>query len=519
MSKKVLLIESDLGLAAILDIVIRKKFDAEVICKTSATAAAEFLQRHHDFSCIIVDDDAPKGATNKMIKAVQQLDRSIPVIALVNPIATGFDGKFVYAKVTKPDVTTTIEQILKNFLDEHNKDENSIIGSILAPFFFIRLESIYYFNRLDVDFYIKLSEDKILKLFEAGSFFGKEDYDKYNGKGVEGLYALKDELPTLIDRLFQNYKALFDLNFYTCADNLVNLINAQEVYSDSETGQIIDKVAKSLLKAEENSLGYDEGVSVCKETLSTISKTIGKFGITPSTQNLTKATVLLSLAFIKKSPMLGGLLEKMQAISAETEDSYLVDHSLFLANLTCVIAGVMGWNSNLTYYKLTLASFIHDMPLKNPKLAKFRSLQELMSKCDIFSEEELQGYINHPYEAAKMIESFRMIPPDIASIVLEHHERPDGMGFPRKINYNSITPLGKLFIVSHDIVSYIFNKEKNQSALSSKNKEERPDKLNSNLITFLNQHRMLYQMGDFKHIFDAIWNNLVNTSNPKSSIL
>jgi hypothetical protein len=46
---------------------------------------------------------------------------------------------------------------------------------------------------------------------------------------------------------------------------------------------------------------------------------------------------------------------------------------------------------------------------------------------------------------------------------------------------------------------------------------ESAKKDNWNMVSFLNQHRLLYQYGVFKDIFTAMWNQLVNANNSKAA--
>ena len=47
------------------------------------------------------------------------------------------------------------------------------------------------------------------------------------------------------------------------------------------------------------------------------------------------------------------------------------------------------------------------------------------------------------------------IPSDVDIIVLQHHERPNGTGFPKGLRSNQIAPLASVFIVAHDIVDQL----------------------------------------------------------------
>ncbi len=56
------------------------------------------------------------------------------------------------------------------------------------------------------------------------------------------------------------------------------------------------------------------------------------------------------------------------------------------------------------------------------------------------------------------LERIQEIPPDVDLLIMQHHELPDGTGFPRHLSAKQISPLGALFIVAHELVHYIYEK-------------------------------------------------------------
>jgi response regulator RpfG family c-di-GMP phosphodiesterase len=117
----------------------------------------------------------------------------------------------------------------------------------------------------------------------------------------------------------------------------------------------------------------------------------------------------------------------------------------------------MDWKSDTTYQKLTLAAMLHDLPISNQDLARIDSLKELESKKGQFTPKEIDSFKTHSDTAAKLARSMNDIPPDVDVILLEHHERPDGEGFPRKISSSRIGALSVIFIVAHDLVRFILD--------------------------------------------------------------
>ena len=54
-------------------------------------------------------------------------------------------------------------------------------------------------------------------------------------------------------------------------------------------------------------------------------------------------------------------------------------------------------------------------------------------------------------------------PNDLESIILTHHERPNGKGFPHSLTSSQLGALPSLFIVAHDLANYLWIREKSAS--------------------------------------------------------
>jgi response regulator RpfG family c-di-GMP phosphodiesterase len=112
----------------------------------------------------------------------------------------------------------------------------------------------------------------------------------------------------------------------------------------------------------------------------------------------------------------------------------------------------MTWDSQNTHYKLALAGMLHDVALPNPDWALFETEGDLSG----LSASELEEYRRHPLLAGEMASQLADFPGDVDYIIAQHHELPDGSGFPRGLNHTKISPLSSLFIVSHDICHRLY---------------------------------------------------------------
>lgn len=109
------------------------------------------------------------------------------------------------------------------------------------------------------------------------------------------------------------------------------------------------------------------------------------------------------------------------ASSLEMRDPYTAGHQQRVTNLACAIAKEMAL-SREQVDGIRMAGAIHD-------IGKISVPAEILSKPDLLNEAEMLLIRNHPqvgYDILKEIE----FPWPVAKIVLQHHERMDGSGYP-----------------------------------------------------------------------------------------
>ena len=126
---------------------------------------------------------------------------------------------------------------------------------------------------------------------------------------------------------------------------------------------------------------------------------------------------------------------------------------------------------------------MHDITL-DEKLARIQLLQEA-NKSD-FTAEELNKLKLHPIHAAEYVRRMSEIPSDVDQIVFQHHERPDGTGFPRNLSGKLISPLSSVFIVAHAVVDFMSKRE------------------GESIDVFLTENEELYKSGNFRKIWLAL---------------
>jgi response regulator RpfG family c-di-GMP phosphodiesterase len=174
---------------------------------------------------------------------------------------------------------------------------------------------------------------------------------------------------------------------------------------------------------------------------------VAQIGFTPEAQEIAMTSVAATMQILESSPQLRRILVDIENSSSGDAAEW----SLQLAKVACALAHKIGWRSNSTYFKLVLAALLHDLPLLEERLAKVRDLEKAGESRE-FTEEELKRIRFHPVRAAEYAREFNQIPADVEQILIQHHERPNGTGFPRGLVVRYFSPLGALFVIAQDLL-------------------------------------------------------------------
>ncbi len=112
------------------------------------------------------------------------------------------------------------------------------------------------------------------------------------------------------------------------------------------------------------------------------------------------------------------------ALMVEQRDPYTAGHERRVGDLAAAIGAEMGLQEN-TVKGLRLTGYVHD-------LGKISVPAELLSKPSKLSSLEFQLIKTHA-EAGYNILKDVDFPWPVAEVILQHHERPDGSGYPRQL--------------------------------------------------------------------------------------
>lgn len=270
----------------------------------------------------------------------------------------------------------------------------------------VRLFNFYRFNKPHCHVYIKLSRMKYVKVFNSGTKYSRSELDKLKVRNVEHLYIRNED--------FQKFKVNFFRNNFLEFD--------QELASPKELKEKLDF------------------------THAMLHELILNLGFSQDAIELTEKSLKAIFQLVEKTDDLGEYLSSFRG-----GDDYLYDHSYLTSVICCDLLKKMNWYSDERMQVLGYASLFHDITLSDPILAKVQNKSDpLLSK---FSKDEVKKYLRHPFDAFELMLEHPNIPAKAAEVICQHHENPEGTGFPNGLRPYNIDPLSAVFIIAHDFVA------------------------------------------------------------------
>ncbi|MDH4120396.1 MAG: DUF3391 domain-containing protein [Deltaproteobacteria bacterium] len=130
-------------------------------------------------------------------------------------------------------------------------------------------------------------------------------------------------------------------------------------------------------------------------------------------------------------------LASVVALKSFDENVYL--HSVRVCVLSLAFASHldMNWKEIKT---VGMGALLHD-------IGKMRLAPALVAKAGPLDTQEYADYKRHSLEGAKLLDDSQDLTRDVLAIILQHHERPDGSGFPRGLSAGEISDYAKMVAI------------------------------------------------------------------------
>lgn len=403
----ILLIEDDDDIRDLLALILETKLRANVMQSATVQNSLSMLKTGDNFDCIFSDYHLPDGNGGTIFKHLSDVNSQVPFILCSSEtpeVSPHFRERKISGYIEKPFNTNTVVNTISQVLSEKLPLIQNLEQQEYNP---IKIRTLLKANVISCDLFVKISDSKYVRLARAGDSFGRDDYNRYLSKNLESLYL-----------------------------------------RSSDAGVFLDRFARDAMSLSQvKTLPQNEAFEISKQNFELVQEAISSLGCTPEVQTLTQSCTSLAIRTISNDPATLPYFQNMPL----NKQNFLSTHSILMVQTSCYLAHVLGWTSESTQYKLALASFLHDITLPD----------DVAAMIELNGEKSNPAFEKHPEEVMALVQKMKATPSDVDTIVLRHHERPNGIGFPRRLNSSQIEPLPSLFIVAHDLSNYLWLQEKN----------------------------------------------------------
>ena len=266
----------------------------------------------------------------------------------------------------------------------------------------VKIDNFYPSKAVLFDVFIKINNNRYVKILHAGDTFSQERIDKYkNEKNIEHLYFHHTDRRKYIQYTNFLAKKLID-NKNVGSASKVNLLSTvsgkyvEELFHQGVKPQVVDQakeIATNVYKVIEDQKDLYQTLRDFQE-------------FDPNQFTHAFVTTLYSSAIIKQLP----------------------------------------FQSKLTIETMAMACMFHD--IGKTKLPK----NLIDARPEDLSEEDLALYRQHPEMGVKIVEKNRLINNSIKQIIIQHHEYYNGTGFPNNLKGPQVSTLGNILCLVDDFV-------------------------------------------------------------------
>lgn len=398
---KILIIDDDKDIRDIIEFTISCEVEANFLHAESGHSGIEVIKKNNDIDLIICDYNMPNGNGGEVYKFLLETKNPVPYVFCSSDYAQDHedfnDNLNLLGEIRKPYIYDGVQTVIQLYNAQDHKEEDLTRNESL--YMNVGLDLLLRSKVLPCDLFVQLSSGKILKMFNKGDEFSSEEYDKYNSKGIEYLLIKKE-----------------------CSQEYINAV--------------CDEVMEIL---ENNSTTKESKVF---DVHSIIMTAVSQLGLSETVIRVASRSVDFALNFFNENKD----FKKLEKQIFQSSGNYLTKHSVAVAYIVASILKHSRWDSPETRNKLVLAGFLHDATIRVTDFDE-----------SYFSDHnDLLTLREHPVEVLELINKIKNLPPDLDRILFEHHERPDGTGYPRRLTASQIHPLSSIFILAHDVVDTIF---------------------------------------------------------------
>ncbi|MBW2558722.1 MAG: PAS domain S-box protein [Deltaproteobacteria bacterium] len=213
----------------------------------------------------------------------------------------------------------------------------------------------------------------------------------------------------------------------------------REIYA---TGKPVTIADYEIIRKDGNLRTFDTSASLLMDSS---GRPVGFRGITRDITEHKATGLKLEKSYAKLQNMLDETIRTL-AFTVEVRDPYTAGHQRRVAQLACATSRKMGLSSEEAR-GVKMAALIHD-------IGKIQIPAEILSKPGRLTTNEMDLIRTHPEVSSGILKGIEF-PWPISEIVLQHHERINGSGYPHGITGKEMNIGAKIIAVADVIEAMI----------------------------------------------------------------
>ncbi len=447
---KILLIDDEDELRELVALGLQFKFNVDITEASSGNEARQILSVDREFDLIICDYSMPNGNGSVVLDYIEEQQIQIPFLFFTSYFSNQIpknDLDRATALITKPCLDGSLDRYVESLLVQPKSNKSALP---LSGYIRIRKKWVLSLDKAYADYHLKLSDKHYVLFIKNGVSVQDEAFERLRKKEDQFIYVQSQGVEVLLD-------------------------------------EIIKKIG--VQPDKKTPLDWQSEVSWMSEITELTHKLHTNLGWSREVEALTQKSLEHVERKMQELPALRDLLQKLK----KQEHHRLYHH---VTALTYISIGMLVEFKALKNYgdqelqSLAAAALIHDIDLDEKTYDRRNEFKEALLKNKKLVDESFLKYQDHSEIAAHVAAAWQGVSEDVQKIVLQHHERPDGNGFPFKVKGNEIAPLSCVFILAHELTDFILD-EKNQSF---------------DLEPFFEKNRGLYSEGLFRDLLANLRN-------------
>lgn len=439
-----LIVDERYDYLSLIEVILESEFQVKIVKANSNVEAKGILQNDASINAIISGPHPFEAMTEDNYYLYNMDHRKIPFICYCPKLSDSDIEKLKKDNHSNIHLKNPLDEArlygsLQNLLDlkgqsytiQEKKGEETALKCI-------KLSTLRMFSKLSYDLYLKLSGEKFIQVGREGNDDLDALIEHYATKGIDHLY-LKEE----------DYQRYLEVAKDIISTNTEDRINTGK--QKFTTVQI-----------------YDLAFQVSREHLKSL-------GVTRMQEELVHKAMENIIIDLKENKVLYSMIKDFYS-----DQHYLTNHSLLIIYLSSMIISKMGWSNDQTLQQLVYAGFFHDMFIPE----EFAMHQDIDS---LDSEMDKAKLLKHLKKAADVMEGIKGINNDAHKMITDHHEKPDGSGYPMGLTSSQLPPLSCVFITAHYIVDHLYEENFNTT----------------NIASLIQSMQGIWDQGNFKRVYNA----------------